>query len=217
MRLPIRSETDAFRLTVAAALIVLVGALIGWLSEPLIGVIVFAALALLGAVAGLRGSDPEHRQPLREAAHEPHRHGAHAGMRHVLVVANEALSGDELLNRICGGEACETVDVDVLAPVLSSRTHLLFTDIDDDVRAARRRLGRSLAWAHAHGLRARGELGDPSPTTALEDELRDFGADEVIVVTAHGEPDEWQERTELERLRQELDVPVVQLAVSDTR
>jgi hypothetical protein len=49
----------------------------------------------------------------------------------------------------------------------------------------------------------------------MEDELRDFGADEVIVVTHPSERETWQERGELERLRHELDVPVTHVMVGD--
>jgi hypothetical protein len=51
---------------------------------------------------------------------------------------------------------------------------------------------------------------------AIEDELRDFGADEVIVVTHSRDRETWQERGELERLREELDVPVTHV-VADGR
>jgi hypothetical protein len=73
----------------------------------------------------------------------------------------------------------------------------------------------SLAWAREQGISARGEVGDPSPTSALEDELRDFGADEVIVVTHPSERETWQERGELERLRRELDVPITHVVLDD--
>ena len=75
-----------------------------------------------------------------------------------------------------------------------------------------RRLQRSLEWARTHGFKARGEIGDANPLTAIEDELRDFGADEVIVVTREQQDAGWQEEKELESLSEELDVPVVQVA-----
>jgi hypothetical protein len=58
-------------------------------------------------------------------------------------------------------------------------------------------------------------VGDPSPTTALEDELRTFGANEVIVVTHPRDRETWQERGELARLRRELDVPVTHVVVGN--
>jgi hypothetical protein len=215
MRNPIRSEADAFRLTVAAVALAVVSVLLGWLLAPLVGVAVFV---LVGAVAlGAYLRTPEHgrRQPLREAAREsrPHRRSAHG--RHVLVVANRSLGGEELRRRIAGrdDDGGARVQVDVLAPVLASRAHLAVTDIDDELREADERLQRSLAWARAEGFAVRGEVGDPAgPTTAIEDELRAFGADEVIVVTSSADVDDRQEREQLRRLRGELDVPVVHLA-----
>jgi GABA permease len=131
----------------------------------------------------------------------------------VLVIANEPLSGRALRERILG-EGDEDVELDVLAPVLTSRLHYGVSDIDRDLEHARVRLERSLRWAREQGITARGEVGDPSATTAIEDELRDFGADEVIVVTHPRERQTWQERKELERLRSELDVPVTHLMSS---
>jgi hypothetical protein len=213
MRAPVRSESDAFRFTVVAALAVGVSVLIGWLITPLVGVAVFAIACLVAAFAYIHVAGPDVRAVLREAAAEPHPHGT-PGRRHVLVVANETLGGAELRERLLGSDG-ERVEVDVLAPVLSTRVHLVMSDIDRDEARARARLDRSLAWARELGIDAHGEVGDPSPTTAIEDELRDFGADEVIVVTHPRERATWQENGELARLRRELDVPVTHLVVGD--
>jgi hypothetical protein len=211
-RSPIVSETDAFRLTVASAALAFISVLVGWLMTPLAGVVVFTVVALAGFCGYMSRPDRSRRLPLRAAAQERHPHGAPAGRRHVIVVANETLAGDALgayIRGIDGGR----VELDILAPVLTSRTHLAYTDVDAETRQARARLGRSLSWARSQGFAARGEIGDPSPTTALEDELRDFGADEVIVATSQAGPTRWQERAELEQLREELDIPVKQVAV----
>ena len=87
------------------------------------------------------------------------------------------------------------------------------SDVDGELALAQTRLQRSLAWAKDRGITAHGEVGDPNPTTALEDQLRDFGADEVFVVTHPRERDAWQERGELERMRRELDLPVRHIVV----
>ena len=60
-----------------------------------------------------------------------------------------------------------------------------------------------------------GEVGDPSPIAAIEDELRRLGADEVIVVTHPSAAQSWQERGELERLQRELDLPVTHVVVGE--
>jgi len=212
MRFPIRSETDAFRVTIAIAALAGVAVVVGAVSTPVVGLVAFLVLGLLALAAYLRSADRERRLPLREAAHAQHPHGATSGARHVLVVANEPLEGRELRERIAGSHGTR-VELDVLAPVLSSRTHLAYTDIDRGMRQARRRLERSLEWARSQGFLVRGSIGDASPTTAIEDELRDFGADEVIVVTGSPDAEHWQEREQLTRLREELDVPVVHVAM----
>ena len=110
-------------------------------------------------------------------------------------------------------EMGERLELDVLAPVLTSHLHYAVSDIDTELAEARKRLDESLAWARRSGFVARGEVGDPDPTTAIEDELRDFGGDAVVVVTHPRERETWQEHGELERLRRELRVPVEHVMV----
>jgi hypothetical protein len=212
MRVPMRSEPEAFRLAVAAVAAIGVAVLVGWLVEPVAGAALFGAFVVAGLVAYLRAGNPDRRAALREAARAPHPHGAGAGKRHVLVVANEVLGGAELRGRLHRARD-EGLEVDVLAPVLTSHVHYGVSDIDEERAQARERLERSLEWTREAGIPARGEIGDPNPLTAIEDELRDFGPDEVIVVTRARDRESWQERGELERLRVELDVPVVHVTV----
>ena len=216
MRMPIRSETEAVRFVFASAAVILGSVLLGFLVAPLVGALAFMVAVVVGAVGYLRADNPDQRTPLHDAELEPHLHGPSPGTRHVLVVANETLAGDALCERLTGADG-ESVEVDLLAPVVTSRVHYVMSDIDRELAKARTRLERSLAWAKDHGILAHGEVGDPNPTTALEDQLRDFGADEVIVFTQARGSQSWQEREELERLRGELDVPVVQIVANGWR
>ena len=84
--------------------------------------------------------------------------------------------------------------------------------------SARRRANdceASLAWAAEQGFAATGEVGDPDPLLAIEDELRAVGADEVIVVTHSGERTSWLANRMLGHLARELDVPVREIALGD--
>ena len=213
MRVPIRSESDAFRFALGAAAVIGATVVIGWVTQPLIGVAVLVVASLIAAIAYLYVGAHDRRAVFQIAAAESHPHAAAAGQRHVLVIANERLAGNAL-ERLIVGDDGRHVEIDVLAPVLTSHVHFGVSDIDRELSEARSRLEASLAWARGHGITARGEVGDPTPTTAIEDELRDFGADEVIVVTRAPEHESWQERHEVERLRHELDVPVTQLAIT---
>lgn len=210
VRTPVTSERDAFRLTISGVAIVLAALLVGWLVDVWAGVALLVVALAAATIVYLRSPDPARRSSLEEAAREPHFFRA-PGRRHVLVIANEELRGEELRGRIGGTDG--EVEVDVLAPVLTSHVHYGVSDIDREIAQARERLRRSLEWTRQQGLHARGQIGDPNPVTAIEDQLRSFGPDEVIVVTHRDQS--WQERTELERLRAELDVPVEQVVVGD--
>lgn len=209
VRTPITSERDAFWLTVAGVAIIVAALLVGWLIDVWAGVALFVVAVLVAGTAYLRSPDPARRSSLEEAEHEAHFYQA-PGRKHVLVIANDVLGGEELRRRLAGSDG--DVEVDVLAPVLTSHVHFTVSDIDAETEQARARLRRSLEWMRAQGVHARGEIGDPNPITAIEDQLRSFGPDEVIVVT---HPEEtWQERAELERLRSELHLPVEQVVAA---
>src|SRR5918996_431623 len=83
-----------------------------------------------------------------------------------------------------------------------------------ELEEARERLAAALAWAREEGLEADGKVGDPfTAFGAVEDELRAFGADEVIVSTLPPGRSNWLEAGILERLRDELDVPITHVVV----
>ena len=103
----------------------------------------------------------------------------------------------------------------MLAPILASRSHYWASDVDREREEAHERLEASLAWAAEQGFVAKGEVGDPDPLVAIEDELRDFGADEVIIATHPRERTSWLARRMLGHLARELDVPVREIVVAD--
>jgi hypothetical protein len=212
MRLPIRSEPDAFRLTWAFVLLVAASVLLGVATEPAIGVGLFAAVALGALTWEFTTADPERGAPLREAAHEHHPEAAPDRWR-ILVIANESLGGAGLRDEV-RRRAERNPELIVLAPVLLSRTHFAVTDVDRERAEAKARLDETLAWAAREGIPARGVIGDHvDPLAAVEDELRLYGADEVLVVTHPAERANWIELGMLDRLRAELDLPITHLVV----
>jgi len=57
------------------------------------------------------------------------------------------------------------------------------------------------------------EVGDPDPVQAIEDALRTFPADEVLVVTHGDEEAGWLEQGSAEAARERFGVPVTRLIV----
>jgi hypothetical protein len=129
MRVPFKTETDAFRVAVALGLVAVASVLVGVLSSRAYGVVLFAAGIAAGVTFELAGREADRGSALREAAHAPHRHGASGGKRHILVVAGVTLAGEEL-RRELGAAGGAGVELDVLAPILASQSHYWASDDD---------------------------------------------------------------------------------------
>jgi alkanesulfonate monooxygenase SsuD/methylene tetrahydromethanopterin reductase-like flavin-dependent oxidoreductase (luciferase family) len=212
MRNPIRSETDAFYLALGSAGLIGGSVALGAAVEPVAGVALFAGGIIGGLIWEVSTKDPDRRRPLREAA-EAGRGDGTRRRRRVLVVANRTLAGAELRAEI--RRAAEAhAEVHVVAPILASRVHYIASDVDRELVDARERLDAALAWAESEGLEATGKVGDPNAALdAIEDELRLFGADEIIISTHPRGKSNWLETGIVERLQDELDIPVKHVVV----
>jgi hypothetical protein len=210
VRNPIRSETDAFYVACGGAVLTGVSVALGALLDPLVGAALFAGAIVGALVWEIATKDPDRRRPLREAAE---RRPASDGHTRVLVIANRTLVGEELRDEL-RGRAGSGAELRLVAPILCSRIHYVASDVDRELAEAHGRLTATLAWADAEGLDATGKVGDPSTALgAIEDELRLFGADEVIISTHPPGKSNWLETGIVERLRDELDIPVTHLTV----
>ena len=206
MRNPIRSEADAFRfvlLTIGYFVLIVIGSVINvWL-----GVAVFVALTA-GALwwTLLRRTDPE--PPVRQApaASPPEQH-------RVLVVANETVGGAQLLETIHARIAGRNARVLVACPALNSPLRHWASDEDDAREKAQERLDASLATMLGAGIQATGEIGDGDPIQAIEDALRTFRPDELIVSTHPPGRSHWLERGVVEKARERFELPVTHVVV----
>jgi hypothetical protein len=214
MRMPFKTESDAFRVTVALGLVCATSLLVGLLTSRAYGIVLFSAGLAAGVVFELAGRETTRGAALRQAADAPHPHGARGGQRHILVVAGERLAGEELARELHTGGGLD-VELDVLAPILAPRSHHLASDIDREREEARERLEASLAWATEQGFAAKGEVGDSDLFVAIEDELRDFGVDELVIVRHVRERRSSLANRMLGYLAKELEIPVREIVVGD--
>jgi hypothetical protein len=210
MQSPVRSERDAFVTAVSFVAIGAVAIAAGALVTPALGIVVFVVLAAAGLLLRTRTPEARRSLPLRDAAESPHP-DAPAVHPRLLIVANDSLAGADLRAELAGRGA-GTAAIEVIAPVLTSHLRLLATDLDGPTERARERLDASLAWLRAQGWVATGHVGAGEPLSAIEDALRDFGPDHVIVFTHPPKGETWQEKREVRRLGDELAIPVVHVA-----
>jgi hypothetical protein len=211
VRVPVKSENDAFRLVFGGAVVIFASLILGAVTTPVAGVAL-----LVGILAGVAGwelltKDPEAAKPLSEAL-ERGRQTADSRKRRVLVIANQTVNGDELREELMRRGTSE-IQLCIVVPVAPSRAHYVASDIDRELAEARTRLEPALAWATQQGFDVSGRVGDTSPLVAIEDELRDGAADELIVSTHPRSRSNWLESGLVERARAELDIPVTHVVV----
>jgi hypothetical protein len=106
-----------------------------------------------------------------------------AGRRVLVVATAEATAESAQQIATLAGSA---QDVRLVVPVSSHRLDRWLSAEDKARREAEGRLARSAGALVAAGLPVSGSVGDSDPAQALEDELHDFAADEVILLTGNG-------------------------------
>ena len=203
---PFRSEADAFRLLLGAVVYfgAIAAAAIAGGFWP--GLIVFIVLTVGVVVWWVRA---------RRAERHPQTHpSAHAeGERRILVVANETVGGETLRNMIEDRSRKIRTEIHVCTPALNSRLRFWASDEDGARVAAQQRLDASLARLRSDGIDASGEVGDANPLQAMEDALRTFGADEIIISTHPEGRSHWLERGVVTQARERFPVPITHVVV----
>ena len=127
-------------------------------------------------------------------------------MKRVLVVANETVGGGELLDEL--ERQARGPDRGARRhPALNSPLRHWVSDEDDARAAAAGRLEVSLAAMRAAGMDARGEVGDSDPLQAIDDALRTFAPDEIVISTHPEGRSHWLERNLVEAARERYDLP----------
>jgi hypothetical protein len=194
---PLRSEAEAFRFLIASIVYfgaIVIAAVAGGTWWGLGVFVVLSAAVLWWSL---------------QTAPRPHA----AGERRILVVANETVAGHTLRSMILERSLDVREEVLVVTPALNSPLKHWVSDEDDARSAAQERLDASLAKLAEAGVEARGEVGDGDPLQAMEDALRTFGADEIIISTHPEGRSNWLERGIVEKARERFAVPITHVVV----
>ncbi len=206
MRNPFKTEAAAFRfLMLTIGYFGLIG--IASVINKWAGLAVF--LLLTGGIVAwwlsTRGAreEPVKQQP---AAHPP-------GGKRLLVVANETVGGAELLELLKRDAADANTEVLVVVPALNSPLKHWVSDEDGARNAAKTRLEASLRTMRAAGISATGEIGDGDPLQAIDDALRTFAPDELVISTHPEGRSNWLERGVVVAAGERFDIPVTHVVV----
>jgi len=131
----------------------------------------------------------------------------------ILVIANETVAGTALRDEVVRRASRRDSEVLVVTPALNSRIRHWTSDEDQARAAAEARLEDSVLALAAAGVEARGQVGDDDPLQAIEDALRMFPADEVVLSTHPRGRSNWLERGLVEHARERFELPLTHVVV----
>ena len=133
--------------------------------------------------------------------------------RRLLVVVTTEV-GDATLSEFVRRAAGEGAEVLVVAPASDISRLDWLTNAEDDVRAGAGSLAdRTAAAAPTSAVQAK--VGDSDPVKAIEDALREFPADEVLVITRPDDESSWLEAGSGEAAQTRFELPIRHVTVAE--
>jgi hypothetical protein len=203
---PLRSEAEAFRFligTIAYFAAIAIASVAGGWEAGLSVFIALSAIVVVWWMRARRSERPERTRPL------PHAEGE----RRILVIANETVGGRALRDLIEERSRGVHEEVLVVTPALNSPLRHWTSDEDGARAAAQERLDASLVRLRTLGVQAQGKVGDSDPLQAIEDAVRTFGPDEIILSTHPEGRSNWLERGVVSNARERFAVPITHVVV----
>jgi hypothetical protein len=205
MRNPFRTEAEAFSFVIVCAILFLAVALAGVIGGGWVALAVFLALGLGVGIGIYMKSEPKVREPAvwERRPHERKR---------ILVIANETVAGEALRGEVVR-RARDEAEVLVVCPALTSPIRYWASDEDRGRAQAQERLEASLGALAEEGIDASGQVGDADPVQAIEDAMRTFDADELIISTHPPGRSNWLERDLIAVVRAAYELPLTHVVV----
>jgi hypothetical protein len=132
------------------------------------------------------------------------------GSPRLLIATGEAAANLEELPQLIRALIQSASEIVVVTPMLVSGLQWLASDSDRARYEADERLAAVLGDVEAlqPGAAIRGEVGDDTPMTALDDVMRQFRPDHILIALRSSDHDAWQERGLLDEIRQVFHIPM---------
>ncbi|MFL5865316.1 MAG: hypothetical protein ACJ780_31880 [Solirubrobacteraceae bacterium] len=132
----------------------------------------------------------------------------------LLVVTSEPVSADQLRQALPGDSDPTDAEVMVVAPALQeSALRFWMSDADDAIARAEEVRAQSMENLGEAGVSATGDTGEADPENAIEDALKTFPADRILVFTHGGKERRYREDVDADALQGRFGIPVTQAGV----
>jgi hypothetical protein len=132
----------------------------------------------------------------------------------LLVITSEPVSAAQLREALPRRTDLAEVEVMLVAPALHDNPlKFWLSDADESIARAERVQRESVAKLAAAGVTARGDTGESDPLDAIEDALRTFDADRIVVFRHSQGEERYREEIDPREIEQRFGRPVEQAPV----
>jgi hypothetical protein len=127
----------------------------------------------------------------------------------VLVLTSEPISAQQLRNALGSDEDPGDAEVMVVAPALQeSGFKFWLSDADDAIARADQVRRESVEQLGEAGVPATGDTGESDPELAIEDALKTFDAERIVLFTHRGDAQRYREDLDVRELAERFGRPV---------
>jgi hypothetical protein len=132
----------------------------------------------------------------------------------LLVLTSEPVSADQLRSALPGDTDPAGAEVMVVAPALQeSALRFWMSDADAAIARAEEVRAESVDNLGDAGVAASGDTGEGDPEVAIEDALKTFAADRILVFTHGGDAQRYREDVDADALQSRFGIPVTRSTV----
>jgi hypothetical protein len=132
----------------------------------------------------------------------------------LLVLTSEPVSADQLRDALPGEADPTSAEVMVVAPALhESALRFWMSDADEAIARADEVRRRSVEQLGAEGVSAAADTGEGDPEDAIEDVLKTFPADRILIFGHDGDDQRYREDVDAGTLGSRFGIPVTQARI----
>ncbi|HEX3832068.1 MAG TPA: hypothetical protein VHW04_08865 [Solirubrobacteraceae bacterium] len=133
----------------------------------------------------------------------------------ILVLTTEPVTADQLRAALPADSDPEDAEVMVVAPALHKNAlRFWVSDADEAISRANDVSHQSVEQLGADGVSASGDTGEGDPDEAIEDALKTFPADRILIFTRPDSEQRYKEDVDPDELQQRFGVPVTQASTA---
>ena len=132
----------------------------------------------------------------------------------ILVITSEPVSADELRRALPSDADPADAEVMVVAPALpESALRFWLSDADDAIARAEAVRAETLEQLSDEGIAATADTGEGSPAAAIEDALKTFPADRILVFSHEPREQRYREDFDAQAVQDRFGIPITRASV----